>query len=194
MKKILLFFVIFVLGLALTGCIPTAPEIKDVEIKVTGFQQDVYCGSKTFKVFNGEDYKCIPYCATCCPSCPECPQCPACDSCCEQCEECQECPECEECPTCPTCPTCPAPPPCCCYLKWGDLLVDFKMWNLGNTDLIINKIYFKIDFEDDTEIIEHIDLKEGLLAGEMQEGQAEIKLSKPVKRVIYVVISQTEYY
>jgi hypothetical protein len=170
MKKLLLFFVILVTVLFLVGCIPTA-DIKDIEVKVTGFEQDVFCGAKAFKIFNGEDYKCIPYCATCCPQCPECEQC-----------QCQECPECSKCS------------PCCCSLKWGDLLVNFQMWNIGNVNAIVSKIYFEIKFEDGTKSEKQIHVGEVLLVGEYKDKQAEINLSAPVKRVVFVEIKSYEFY
>jgi len=95
--------------------------IEDVQIKITGVEQEVYCGAKG--IMKIADYKCPPQCPDCDSCCPECQEC-------QECEECQECPECETCEVCEECQTCPEIPECpncpCYGLKWGDLFVDFQ--------------------------------------------------------------------
>jgi len=143
------------------------------------------------RILNGGD-KCTPACDNCCPNCPFCESCcQACEECpeCEICEECPECGACEECPECPECPTCP------CYgLKWGNLLVDFQMWNIGNIDVMVDGVCFTISFEDGTEIKRCIDLGDVLLVGEDKVKQAEINLPTPIKRVVFVEVKSYEFY
>jgi len=187
MKKLLLLFLIVFAVALFAGCIPTVPsDIKDIEVKVTSFQQDAYCGAnkgdvKIYTVFNGE--KCVPDCASCCPECEEC----------EGCEECEECPTCPECPQCQECPTCPACPACPCYgLKWGDLLVDFQLKNIGDVDVTVEGVCFVITFEDKTTIKKCVDVGEILLIGEEKEKQVEISLSNPIQ-VIFVEPESIEF-
>jgi len=140
MKKIVLFILVFVLALFLTGCFVT-PATDNIEVKVTLFKQEVSCsGTKGIFALNGELPKCgpppCPGCDSCCPNCPDCPQC----------EECPECEQCQECPDIPECPTCPTCSPCCCSLTWGDLEVDFEAYNLGD-DLILQEVCFLISFD-----------------------------------------------
>ena len=90
MKKIVLLILVIVLGLFLAGCFLTpATDVKDIEVKVTAFKQEVSCNNAkaedtkdVFIVLNGEFPKCGPYCP---------PQCPGCNSCCPQCEQCEQC-------------------------------------------------------------------------------------------------------
>ena len=103
MKGTLVFLLVLFTALILIGCTAPPTEVEE-QLKITGFEQDVFCGSKSFTVSDGE--KCgPPPCDSCCPNCPDC------DSCCP------DCPEPEECPT---------PTPCCCNLKWGDLYIYFN--------------------------------------------------------------------
>ena len=178
MRKILIVFIAVTLTLFfVAGCTtPPVEEIQNIEAWVTGFEQEVRCDNTkdVMRSLNGE----LPIeLLKCCP--PPCPPCPPCDSCCEECEECEICPTCS---------------PCCCYLKWGkNILVDFEMRNFGAVDLTVQKICFKINFEDDTEIKKCIELEEMLLAGDDKECQAEILLDS-AKRVVYVEISEIGYY
>lgn len=178
MKRILLLFLVISLAvLFFTGCNMLTPDIKDVELKVTAFKQYVYCSAKNdvkiYTVLNGEKFKCGPYC----------PPCPDCDSCCPECEECEECEVCEECEIC-ECPQCPQ---CPCYgITLGDLVVDFSVWNIGNTVVTVDEISLVITFEDGMTIKKYIDIGEILLIGEEKEKQVEINLPNPVKRVVFV--------
>jgi len=219
MKRILIFLIVFVLALFLTGCAPTVPSDKDVVVEITGFEQEVSLGAKSLIMFNGEDYKykCDPPpCASCCPECPgcnscceeceecqECEQCEECQECeqceecqeCEQCEECQECEQCEECQECPDIPECPSCPSCPCpIIKWGDILVNYKMSNVGNVDLTVDRVCFIITFDDGTEIERCVDMEVTLLVGENIEKQVGIILPLPVKRVIFVEIKSYELF
>ena len=192
MKRILIFLIVFVLALFLTGCAPTVPSDKDVVVEITGFEQEVSLGAKSLIMFNGEDYKykCDPPpCASCCP------ECPGCNSCCEECEECQECEQCEECQECPDIPECPSCPSCPCpIIKWGDILVNYKMSNVGNVDLTVDRVCFIITFDDGTEIERCVDMEVTLLVGENIEKQVGIILPLPVKRVIFVEIKSYELF
>ena len=169
MKKALIFSMI-IMALLFAGCfpVPSMPAIENIQIKVTGFEQEVYCGSKSFSILNGE--KCPP-CATCCPECPTC----------ETCEECQEC---ETCPDIPTCPSCP------CYgLKWGNLYVDLEVSNLGNVDSKVEEICLTVFFEDDTTITKCVDVEYEILVGEVKEERAKVILPSPIKRVVLVELN-----
>ena len=183
MKKIVLLILILVLGLFLSGCfLPTVPsDVKDVEIKVTAFEQEAYLGAKALKVFNGEDLKCGPPPCDCDRCCPECSDCDSCCNC-EECEECEECPTCEECPSCP-----------CYQIKWGDLIVDYEVWNVGNVDVEVCKICFTISFQDDTTIERCVDTDVALLVGENIEKEVEINLPIPVKRVTFVEVKSVSF-
>jgi len=177
MKKIVLFILVFVLGLFLTGCFVT-PATDNIEVKVTAFKQYVYCGAKNdvkiYTVLNGEKFKCGPYCSPC----------PDCDSCCPECEECPEC----EIPECPQCPQCP-----CCGLTLGDLVVDFSVWNIGNTVVTVDEVSLVITFEDGMTIKKYVDIGEIFLIGEEKEKQVEINLPNPVKRVVFVEPESIEF-
>ena len=178
MKRIRLFLIVliaFVLAMFLTGWIPTVPSDKDITVKVTSFEQDVYLGAKALKVFNGEDLKCGPPpcdCDSCCPECPDC------DSCCN----CEECEECEECPSCP-----------CYQIKWGDVVVYYEMNNIGNGDLTVDRVCFIISFDDDTEIERCVDMEVALLIGENIEKEVGINLPIPVKRVTFVEVKSVSF-
>ncbi|MDD3491389.1 MAG: hypothetical protein PHG13_00200 [Candidatus Pacebacteria bacterium] len=221
MRKRLLILAMVLMVLFLTGCksgsiIPSITE--DVEVWVTGFEQEVSCDSSKgiTRVANGDLPRdlmtrcgyCYPPCPppTCppcnCPACDSCcPTCPACDSCCPDCPVCEDCPECicdecpecicDECPEC-VCPICPPSGPCCCYLTWGDVFVDFEMQNFKGEKVTVEKVCFMITFEDDSQVVKCVDLKEGL-AGEKKAKQVKIKLS-PTKRVVYVTAQSIEYY
>ena len=199
MRKRLLILAMVLMVLFLTGCkggsiIPSITE--DVEVWVTGFEQEVSCNSSKdiTRVANGDLPRDLTRCygpPSCCPPC----NCPACDSCCPdcpECEVCEDCPVCEICQECQECPTCPSSGPCCCYLKWGDVFVDFEMQNSKGEKVTVEKVCFMITFEDDSQVVKCVDLKEGL-AGEKKAKQVKIKLS-PTKRVVYVTAQGIEYY
>ncbi|MDD3487974.1 MAG: hypothetical protein PHH35_01345 [Candidatus Pacebacteria bacterium] len=178
-KRLLILVVLMVLFLGACrdgAIIPSVTE--DIEIWVTGFEQEVFCNNAkgVTRVFNGDLPKDLTRCygpPSCCPPC--------------NCPVCEVCEECSECPTCPSCG------PCCCYLKWGNVYVDYKMKNLGLKDLTVKNVCFEITFEDNTKTVKCVELQEGLLEGEVKGKQAKFTLS-PVKRVIYVVVQKIEYY
>jgi len=75
-KGTLIFLLVLFTALILIGCSPTLPSTDvDEQLKITGFEQEVSCGSKSFSILNG-------------------------DRCCPECEICEECPEPEDCPSC----------------------------------------------------------------------------------------------
>ena len=200
MKKILLIFAILVTALFFAGCVVPSIDIKDIQVEILGFEQNADCGTKTLRVLNGGD-KCTPACDNCCPNCPfcesccgQCEECPECEICeeCPECGVCEECPECEICEECPECPACPTYP--CCSLQWGDLFVDLQLENIGDAEVILDKICFTIYFSDDTKIDSDVLMGDTLLVGENIEKEAEIKLSDPVKRVTFVKIKSYEFY
>ena len=171
MKRILILSIIITIAVLLTGCFP-APAmdtIEDVQIKIIGVEQEVYCGAKA--IMKVADYKCPP-------------QCPECDSCCPECETCETCEICETCQTCPEVPECPN---CPCYgLKWGNLFIDLQLTNQGNVDSIVNKICVEISFEDGTKTTQCVDTEYLILIGETRYEQVEFKLSSPIKKVVLV--------
>ncbi len=176
MKKVLVFMTIITIAVLLTGCFPTPSmdTVEDVQIKIVGIEQEVFCGTKS-PIMVKCGY-CPPQCPTCpgCDSC--CPDCPECEVC-EQCETCQECPETEECPVCQT---------CCCGLEWGNLFVDFQLTNQGNVDSVIDYICVKITYQDGTKTIKYAEAGYAILIGETYYKQIEYKLDYPAKRVVFV--------
>jgi len=166
MRKIALILV-FVAMLSLIGCVPST-NILDAEFTITRWEQDFYCGGKTYKAVNGEDsYN------RCCPDCPDC------DSCCSA------CPDCPESPACPECPTCP-----CCNLEWGNYIyIDYKVENIGNVDIKDYEVCFTITFKDDSK---YNGCTDGcfVVVGEGLFNQAKIYI--PAKKVVFVEVESYE--
>ncbi|MDD5760853.1 MAG: hypothetical protein PHF45_02290, partial [Candidatus Pacebacteria bacterium] len=79
MKKRLVAIAVSMLVIAFVGCTTPSIEIEDIEIWVTGFEQEVACSSvkagtvEIMRAYNGElptELTKCPPCATCCPPCP----------------------------------------------------------------------------------------------------------------------------
>ncbi len=183
MKKTILIFTIIAIALFFSGCLSVPPTdiAEEAKVKITGFEQEVYCGTKSFKMLNGESYKCCPDCDSCCPECETCPDCPTCETC-PTCPEIPTCPDpivCPEPTTCPDCPSCP-----CQGLKWGNLSVNFQILDVETT---VEEICVTITFEDGTAIIRCVSVDTMPLVG--KDEQIKIILPTPIERVIFVELN-----
>ena len=163
MKKILLLSAIIVLGLFLSGCIVPTLPSGINNVEVQVIAFEQEVNLGTKSYVVLNGEKCVSDCA----------------SCCEQCEERQEC---------PTCYTFP-----CYAVKLGDILVDYKMSNVGNVDLTVDRVCFTITFDDGTQFERCVDMEVGLLVGENIEKEIGIILPIPVKRVVFVESKSVEF-
>ena len=78
-------------------------------------------------------------------------------------------------------------------VKWGDILVDYKMSNVGNVDLTVDRVCFTITFDDGTQFNRCVDMEVTLLFAENIEKEIGIILPIPVKRVVFVESKSVEF-